>query len=332
MRLNDERCQKIIELQKRRGSKVLLYVTGDRQGWETQIHQEVLSYLAGHLDIMSGDEKLPKLSLILYTRGGNTLAAWSIINLIRQYCDYLEVIVPSKAHSAGTLICLGSSKIVMTKQSTLSPIDPTIKTPLNPPVPFMQGETMPISVEAINGYKELVKSEFGITEDRALAEVVKILSEKIHPLVLGEVYRARAQIQMLARKLLRFHLPEGNDEAIDHIVDFLCKDSGSHDYTINLEDAKKMGLNVEEAKDEDREIINAIFANIAKDLQLNVPFNPKELLNGQESVDFLVKRAVIQSVQGGVISFVTDANMVLVNNDGVSNLQVNRNFEGWKNE
>ncbi|MCB2295730.1 hypothetical protein LGK95_19840 [Clostridium algoriphilum] len=52
-----------------------------------------------------------KISLILYTRCGNTLVGWSIVNLIRQFCDEFEVIVPSKALSTGTLICLGSNSI-----------------------------------------------------------------------------------------------------------------------------------------------------------------------------------------------------------------------------
>ena len=59
----------------------------------------------------------------MYTRGGNTLAGWSIINLIRQFCDELEIIIPSKAHSTGTLMALGANSIIMTKQATLGPID-----------------------------------------------------------------------------------------------------------------------------------------------------------------------------------------------------------------
>jgi len=83
---------------------------------ETQIHQEVLDMFADHLD---APFPAKKISLILYTRGGDTLAAWNLVNLIRMYCDKLEVIVPSKARSSGTLICLGADTIVMTKQATL---------------------------------------------------------------------------------------------------------------------------------------------------------------------------------------------------------------------
>ncbi|MEW5817765.1 MAG: serine protease, partial [Spirochaetota bacterium] len=67
------------ELEESRKSKVIVYVTGDRRGWETKIHQEVLNYFITILDKI---DKSDKISLYLYTRGGDTLAAWSIVNLI----------------------------------------------------------------------------------------------------------------------------------------------------------------------------------------------------------------------------------------------------------
>ena len=102
------------QLQDMRESKVIVYVTGDRRGLETQIHSDTYDYFVNHLDLI---RRVPKISLYLYTRGGRTLAAWSLVNLIRQFCTELEVIIPSKAHSAGTLISLGADVIVMTKYS-----------------------------------------------------------------------------------------------------------------------------------------------------------------------------------------------------------------------
>ena len=66
------------------------------------------------------------------------------------YCDDLTVIVPHKAHSSGTVISLGANRIVMTKQATLSPIDPSLNNPLNPIIPNHPGKaTTPVSVEAV---------------------------------------------------------------------------------------------------------------------------------------------------------------------------------------
>lgn len=183
------------QIEKERGSKVLAYVTGDRPQMETQIHPEVLDYLPEHLDAFG----LPaKISLVLYSRGGDTLAAWTIANMIRQFCDEFEVIVPMKAHSAATLISLGATNIVMSKQATLGPIDPSVNSPLNPQVPGAPPNArLPVSVEEVAAYFQLFTDSLGVGGDEHKTAVYLKLAEEVHPLALGKVYRARTQIQRL---------------------------------------------------------------------------------------------------------------------------------------
>lgn len=182
-------------------STILSYVTGDRTGFQTQMGQDVYDLFVDQLEIIG---KVKRISLILYSRGGDTNVAWSLCNLIRSYCDEFYVIIPSRAHSAATLLSLGADKIFMTKQATLSPIDPSVNTPLNPTDPSNQ-EKLPVSVESIKGFIQLAKEELGIIGSEESAEVLQILSKEIHPLVLGDVFRARSHIRMLARKLLEIH-------------------------------------------------------------------------------------------------------------------------------
>jgi len=87
-----------------------LYVTGDRPGLETQIHPETYDYFVNILDEIG---VVDRITLVLYTRGGSTLAAWSIVNLMRQFCEHFEVIIPNKAQSAGTLISIGANPIII---------------------------------------------------------------------------------------------------------------------------------------------------------------------------------------------------------------------------
>lgn len=106
----------------------------------------MIDLFINHLDKIG---VIPKILLYLYTRGGDTAAAWNIINLLRQYCDELQVIILHKAYSAGTLICIGANSIIMTKQATLGPIDPSINIPLNPQIPNNPTATMPVSVKLL---------------------------------------------------------------------------------------------------------------------------------------------------------------------------------------
>ncbi len=238
----------------------MVYVTSDRRGLETQIAPDILMYFANHLDKIGDSEKI---SLFLYTRGGSTLAAWSLVNLIRNFCKNFEVVVPFNCHSAGTLICLGANTIVMTKQATLGPIDPSTNGLMNPQIDHNnQKVKVPVSVEVVNGYLEMAKNDFGISDQQALANIFLSLSDKIHPLSLGEVYRTKSQILMLAKKLLANHKLEKDKE--DKIINFLCSESGSHDYTIYRREAKdELGLNIEKPDDNLYEIINKIYQDMA---------------------------------------------------------------------
>jgi len=323
------------ELQEKRQSKLLVYVTGDRQGLETQIARDALDYFIEHLDSI-GETK--KISLLLYTQGGSTLAAWSIVNLIRQFCDEFEVIVPNKAHSAGTLMCLGANIIVMTKQATLGSIDPSVNTPLNPQIPNAGPHArLPVSVEAIKGFFELAKNELSIKDDVSLSSVLNKLADMVHPLVLGEVYRARTQIQMLAEKLLKTQV--NDSDKVKKIISFLCSDSGSHDYTINRREARdQLGLNIENPDDSLYSLIKRIFGDIKEELSLNIPFDPNLFLGSNANKKYLHRRVLLESVEGGCDVFVSEGTLqrtqVQLQPGLPPQIAVNdqRIFEGWRRE
>ena len=89
------------------------------------------------------------------------MAAWNMVNMLRMFCDELEIIVPARARSAGTLMCLGADRVLMTKQATLGPIDPSLTGPLNPAIPGASPDSRaPVSVEAVRGYIEMAKQDF----------------------------------------------------------------------------------------------------------------------------------------------------------------------------
>jgi len=324
-----------------RKTKLLVYVTGDRPGFETQIHPEILDYFIDHLDKIG---KQQKISLFLYTRGGSTLAAWSLVNLIRQFCKELEVIIPSKAQSAGTLISLGANTIIMTKQATLGPIDPSLNGPLNPQNPMVPQNPqarVPVSVESIKGYFQFIQSDLKINDEENLKDILINLSNQVHPLVLGDIYRSRSQIQMLAKKLLFKQMQE--EEKIEKIIAFLCSDSGSHDYTIYRKEAKdELGLNIETPDDNFYSIIKLTFDDIKSELELNVPYNPNVLLGANQTANYSCRRILVESLDFGTHVFISEGTLV----KSIQNIpQIppfppiqrtiiddQRKFDGWKTE
>ena len=95
-----ERVSLYTQLEKEFNSKMIAYVTSDRPNMGAQIASDVIDCFIDHLDKIGSCEKI---SLFLYTRGGDTSAARNIVNLLRMYCNTLQVIVPHKAHSSGTV-------------------------------------------------------------------------------------------------------------------------------------------------------------------------------------------------------------------------------------
>jgi len=69
------------------------------------------------------------LALLINSPGGIGISAERILNICRSYSGKEEFvcIVPGKAKSAATMICMGASKILMSKTSELGPIDPQIQ-------------------------------------------------------------------------------------------------------------------------------------------------------------------------------------------------------------
>lgn len=327
------------QIEAERKSKLLVYITSTRGGLETQIANDILPKFTEHLDKLGDTDKI---TLYLYTNGGNTLAAWSLVNLIRSFCKNFEVIIPANCFSSGTLICLGSDNIVMTKQATLGPIDPSVNGPFNPMIPGINDPNakLPVSVEYVNAYIEMAKTNFGINDQSCMKDLLLSLSEKIHPMTLGQVYRTRSQIQMLARKLMKWHklTPEQEDE----IIKFLCSESGSHDYSIHRGEAvEHLGLHVEKPTMDFYKVIKAVYDDISKELEFEDPYNPNILLNQQNPYHYTFRRGLIESLYNGTDVYVSEGDLSITKVGGMgpmgpmpvqNQLQDIRIFEGWKHE
>lgn len=279
---------------------MLVYFTGDRRGLETKMASEVLDIFVYHLDKI---RVVDKISLVLYTRGGETLSAWSLANLLRTFCDKLEIIIPAKCHSAGTLLCLGADNLVMTKQATLGPIDPSVNTPLNPQLPGGQPMArVPVNVEDVTAFLEQAREALG---HEPIAQIFDRLVQEVHPLVLGNTYRARSQTRMLGPRLLYIHMK--SQESIDNILDFLCSESGSHDYTINRREAREnLGLPIETPSWDFYSLIKNLYDDIAKELELTTPYDVNSILGSKDEANYSFRRAVIESLTGGAHTFTSE--------------------------
>ncbi len=190
----EQRQPLIASLEEARGSRVLCYVLSDREtfplgipGFATQMSPEP------HLvveDLLRGMGNPARLDVLLMTRGGATESVWPLVNLLRAHTEHLSVLVPFRAHSAGTLLCLGAEEVLMSDIAELSPIDPTTGNQFNPRDPTNPANQYGISVEDVAAFFELAKERGGIESEPHRLEVFKLLAGNVHPLALGNVQRS----------------------------------------------------------------------------------------------------------------------------------------------
>ncbi len=135
-----DRVKLIREIEQKRNSSVITYITSTRPNLETQMAMDSIRKVYEHLRTINKKKEETKIDLFLHSNGGDGTVPWKLVTLIREYADKFCVLVPYKAFSAATLTALGADEIVMHPMGMLGPTDPTINNPLSiPQIPISQG-------------------------------------------------------------------------------------------------------------------------------------------------------------------------------------------------
>ncbi len=301
-----DRLKLIEEIEENRDSKLISYVTGDRPGLITRISDDAVRLIHSHLDQIGQQERI---DLFLYTRGGVLMAPLRLVQLTREYCQKFKVLVPFRAHSAGTLICLGADGILMGKLGELTPVDPTTANDFNPQNPLNPAARIPISVEDVNAYLNLAKEQAQLTSESTRLEVFKALTNQINPIALGNVRRVYNAIRLVTDELLRLQMVSEEEKAkIPEIVRMLAE-TYPHDYLIPRSVAQRIGLKAERPDHQLESLMTDLYKTYENDLSLQDPFNPDALLGaGGKSSSFSHETAYMEStsmtqafIQAGVV-------------------------------
>lgn len=285
----------IKDIEKQRGSKVIVYFTGDRHPFGSRIAEDAVRFLFAHLSELDFNKGSRVIDLFLYSRGGNVSVPWRITSMTREFCDEFNVLVPYKAQSAATLISLGADNIFMCKKAELGPIDPTL-------VKGTMGEgALPgqeISVENVNSFLSFIRERANISDQAALAQVVGILVNQITPLTLGEVNRQNSHIRLVARKLLATRKEKLDEEKINSIIETLTEKIYSHGHGIGRKEAKDIGLPTIFPDESLENLIWHLYLVYEDFLKLNEPIHPEiELGNDEERTLENLPVALIESTK-----------------------------------
>jgi len=210
--LENARIRLIAEIEKKRGSRVILLVH----------RQETMSFLGfpimKYIDINDSEEVLraihltddeTPIDLVIHTPGGLAIAATQIARALSRQKRKVTVFVPHYAMSGGTLIALSADEIVMCEHAVLGPLDPQI------------GQQPAVSVLNV-----LQKKPISEIDDNTL-----ILADQ-----------AEKAIRQMKETIIEILSNKNSTDKAKDIAEQLVSGKWTHDYPISAEVAKQMGL------------------------------------------------------------------------------------------
>lgn len=226
----------INEIEQKINSKILVYFMEP----DSSIVNGDVDYFYSHIKDLQKDKSL---TLILVSNGGSGMAAWRIANMLKQYCNELTVIIPSRCASAATMLSLSADKILFGPAGYLTAIDTSLNHELNPKSDDKSGKPVSISVDQINRIKEFIDKD--LKEHTSTKSLSEILFEKVHPVVIGELERTSNLSKMIAKNMLSLRNNKPDDILVQKIVDVLNDNYPAHAYPIVLKEAQNIGLPAE---------------------------------------------------------------------------------------
>lgn len=222
-------------IERARGSSVLAYVLHDN----ALIADDAVPQLYDKLQAWGHRERI---DLLLYARNGIGESVWRALNLLRDSCDHLGLIVGTRVQGAASLLALGADEIVVGPLSELGSIETPYKHSLLPrdeagqPIATTWGE-----VEWLLNRADEAKEPAAGTQPA--------LYNYVHPLAIAHLHQANLLNRELSRKALEMHTASEEEGGIERIVEAFNGGFHSPIYTAGYSELHDLGLPVTRADD-----------------------------------------------------------------------------------
>jgi Serine dehydrogenase proteinase len=169
--------------------------------------------------VATRENPIVDLDLLIHTNGGDPVAAYRIAQTVRGLCKKLDVLVPEKAYSAGTLMSFAGDVIRLGDYAGLSPIDITVYS--NKP----QSEDVQLAaIDSFLGFanrarKQIEHMLMEIGRDGASScvdsDLLVQMVKEVGALTVGRYYRERTVTGQYAEILLDRYMFKGVSDGLD---------------------------------------------------------------------------------------------------------------------
>lgn len=214
------------------------------------------------------DHRIEKVDILLHTIGGDPDAAYMLAQVVRSMADYVNIIVPEYAYSAGTLFSMCGNRIFLGDYASLSPIDITL----------VSNDERDKDVELVNidyylqfatrSLKEVLDTHKSANSNSGSNVANDLLVEMVRQMGahdIGKFYRSRTLTGHYARRLLgdyMFRDQPNRRTLINEIVDQILFGLPSHEFMMDYSICSGLGLAVNKLDtdlfDQTHEILDTI--------------------------------------------------------------------------
>lgn len=172
-----------------------------------------------------------KLMLLVNSPGGLVQSSYKVARALRKTFKEIIVFVPHIAASGGTLLALTGNKIVMGMMSQLSPLDPQAK---------IEGGA--VSANSVVDAHEFVTRLFDDLSVEDAPYSYKALADKCDGVDIRDALASLSLMEEYIREILEdCGYSKEECKKISHSI---VRGFKTHDEVINIDKAKKLGLNV----------------------------------------------------------------------------------------
>jgi len=204
-----------------------------------------------------GAEGLSHLDVLIQSPGGDINAAYRCIRFFRRKANTLTFLIPFWTKSAATFMALGADEILMGEEAELGPLDAQVgdgagsRRPLSALNQFKSLEAIrTFSVETLGILTDFFESAYGMDLPYALDRAQSMtgdfsgaLYSQVPPRDLGQYARHLGVAEEYARRVMsRWSYTDRSASEIDSIVRRLVFSYPAHDFNIDLDEARAIGL------------------------------------------------------------------------------------------
>jgi hypothetical protein len=245
---------------------LIIYATSTRPNVAAQMAGDAVREFIDQLDVLSDEDKV---DVLVHSTGGDALAAWKLMSILRERFDNVAVLVPFMAFSAATLFALGADEIVMHPHASLGPIDPQISMPLP------DGSRRQFSYEDVGAFLRFLGLEVKITEQVHVSAVIDKLFSVVDPVNVGAAKRASELSSSVGERLLLMHMTGSEDKTrARQIAENLNKSFFAHGDAVSRSRAKELQLKIANEDPQLEKLVWEAYLGLESYMELRTPFHP----------------------------------------------------------